>query len=427
MSHARKSALSWLTAILIDGVPMDQAGALVKQEKLTGQEIAFARRLVMQVLRAKKPYETILKRYVKKPLNDRYPLAHLSLLLGMAQLFAEDIPDHAAVNETVSLAKEAGEARRAGLINAVLKQMAEEKETLRNEVEAMPAKEWLPAWLYESWAKAYGKEALAEMIHAVRAEPPMDVTVKRDAQGWATRLGGELVAAHSVRLPAGIALTECEGYESGEWWVQDVAASLPVQCLLDYLGGGEGKTIFDFCAAPGGKTMQLAASGASVVAVDVSDQRLKKVAENLDRTQLHAPVELIRGDLRDWHPAGEPDAILFDLPCSATGTIRRHPDIPWLKRPRDVTELAALQRQMLDYLMRWLPAGVPVMLCTCSLQPEEGEAQLSQILTDHADLALIPIESPYANEQGILRTLPHQKASGGMDGFFAALIMRNAR
>ena len=261
-------------------------------------------------------------------------------------------------------------------------------------------------------------------------EPPLDLTVKSDAADWAKKLGGIVLPTGSVRLKVKGRIEELEGFDSGEWWVQDAAASLPARLLGDV----RGKKIADLCAAPGGKTAQLVHAGAAVTAVDISEKRLKRLEDNLKRLNLTA--NLAAADVLNWAPKERFDAILLDAPCSATGTIRRNPDIPYLKSASDVSELAALQRKMLLAALELLkPSGV-LVYCTCSLQPEEGPQQMAWLMNERNDIELNPISPEeigdrpeWLDDDGALRTLPHylnlsDPDLSGLDGFYAARIKR---
>ncbi|HWT31255.1 MAG TPA: RsmB/NOP family class I SAM-dependent RNA methyltransferase, partial [Propylenella sp.] len=288
-----------------------------------------------------------------------------------------------------------------------------------------------PDWLYRRWSAAYGEAIAMQIAEAHLAPPDLDLSVKRDAAMWAERLGGILLPTGTVRLPGMRRVSALPGYGEGAWWVQDAAAALPARLL----GSVQGRSVADLCAAPGGKTAQLAAAGAKVTAVDLSENRLKRLHANLARLDLKA--ELAAADLLAWEPVQKFDAVLLDAPCSATGTIRRHPDVQWLKRPEDVAALATLQTQMLDRAADLVAPGGILVYCTCSLEPEEGEAQVRPFLTRHAQLRLEPISpedvaglAHLVTPDGTLRTLPchsfhTQDASAGMDGFFAARFRRS--
>jgi 16S rRNA (cytosine967-C5)-methyltransferase len=288
----------------------------------------------------------------------------------------------------------------------------------------------MPGWLYRSLCAAYGAETAQRIAAAHLAQPPLDISVKRDPRLWAEQLGGILLPTGTVRLEDPPRVTELPGYDAGEWWVQDAAAALPARLLGDVAG----LAVADLCAAPGGKTAALAAAGAQVTAVDLSPARVARLKANLRRLDLDAAVET--ADVLRWNPRRQFDAVLLDAPCTATGTIRRHPDIQWLKQPKDVAVLAALQARMLDAAAALVRPGGRLVFATCSLQPEEGEMHVAPFLARHPQFALVAVDpaelaSPPAlvTPEGALRTLPcHAFGSGrglaGMDGFFAARFER---
>ena len=286
-----------------------------------------------------------------------------------------------------------------------------------------------PAWLAARWRKTYGEELARAIAGANREEPTLDLTVKSDPALWAKRLGGVVLPTGSVRLITHEPIAELDGYADGDWWVQDAAAALPARLL----GVGPGVRVADFCAAPGGKAAQLAALGADVTAIDRSAERLKRLAANFQRLKLHADV--IVADIAGLK-AQPFDAILIDAPCLSTGTIRRHPDIAWTKKPTDIAPLAAVQARMLDKAVELVKPGGAIVYCTCSLEPEEGEMQVAALLRRNPDVIRWPIApaevgdiAGVINENGELRTLPsHLPAAdprlSGLDGFFAARLSR---
>ena len=283
----------------------------------------------------------------------------------------------------------------------------------------------MPAWLAESWTAAYGPATAAAITAAHLREAPLDLSVKADAGDWAARLGAEILPTGTLRLSdASGAIEAIPGFAEGAWWVQDVAAALPAKLL------GRPAEAIDLCAAPGGKTAELAAAGIAVTAVDRSPQRLRRLRANLDRLGLSA--EIVEADAASWRPTAPAEAVLLDAPCSATGTIRRHPDLPWLKRPEDLPKLTALQDRLLDNAVAMTaPSGV-IVYATCSLQPEEGPARIAALLARGAPVARFPIGhgeigglAELLTPEGELRSLPsHLAACGGMDGFYACRLRR---
>jgi 16S rRNA (cytosine967-C5)-methyltransferase len=279
---------------------------------------------------------------------------------------------------------------------------------------------------------AYGPEEASQIANQHMHEPPLDLTVKLNAEEWAEKLGGIVLPTGSVRFKAKGRIEELEGFKEGEWWVQDTAASLPAKLI----GNVRGKRVVDLCAAPGGKTAQLAYAGAAVTAVDLSEKRLKRLEDNLKRLRITATA--IAANALDWTPEERFDAVLLDAPCSATGTIRRNPDIPYLKQQSDIDELAPLQRKMLVAALELVKPGGTIIFCTCSLQPEEGPEHIDWLIKERKDIALKPIEpeeifgrGEWLDEKGALRTLPHHLQLSdpdlsGMDGFYAARLVKPA-
>jgi 16S rRNA (cytosine967-C5)-methyltransferase len=289
-----------------------------------------------------------------------------------------------------------------------------------------------PDWLWSRWLEVYGQGDAHRMAAQHLAEPPLDLTVKSDTHGWAARLGGVTLPMGSVRLAAKGRVEELEGFAEGEWWVQDAAAALPARLMGD-VGG---KLVADLCAAPGGKTAQLAQAGAKVWAVDVSAPRLERLKANLARLKLEA--EIVAADAAAWSPPEPLDAVLLDAPCTATGTIRRNPDVAHLKKPSDVAELAALQQRLIIQALTLLKPGGQLLYCTCSLEPAEGADQIARLLAERRDVAFAPFSpedvagrGEWLDQHGALRTLPHylqlsDPELSGMDGFYAARLIKTA-
>jgi 16S rRNA (cytosine967-C5)-methyltransferase len=350
------------------------------------------------------------------------------LVAAAAQILFLDVPDHAAVDLAIRHLHEDGRsARYVSLGNAILRRLARERDAVL--AEAVDPFEDTPPWLAESWQTAYGEDTAAAIAKAHADEPPLDLTVKEDAAGWAEKLDGIVLPTGSVRLRERAPVPSLPGFAEGEWWVQDAAAALPA--LL--LAARPGERVADLCAAPGGKTAQLAAAGADVTAIDRSGPRLRRLRANLERLGLTA--EVITADVAIWQ--AEPfDAVLLDAPCSATGTIRRHPDVAWTKSEEDRDRLVALQSRLLEAAAKLTKPGGRLVYCTCSLEPEEGERQVEAFLASHPDFARSAIEpaevgglAEAINAAGDLRTLPHQLAGesprlSGWTGFYASRLIR---
>ncbi len=282
--------------------------------------------------------EDVLAHFLERPLPAEAAEARFILIAGVAQLVFLDVAPHAAISLAVEQAKTSRANRYAGLINAVLRRVAAQGAAILAEQDA--ARLNTPDWLYERWASHYGADVAAKIAAAHMEEPPLDLTIKADAAAWAERLSGTVLPWGSVRLSTKGRIEDIEGYDEGAWWVQDAAAAVPA--LL--LGDVKGKRVAELCAAPGGKTAQLAARGAHVTAVDISPSRLRLLKENLSRLDLKA--EVVQADVAEWTPPEPFDAVLLDAPCSASGTIRRNPDIPYLKSETDIAALVCGARQI---------------------------------------------------------------------------------
>jgi 16S rRNA (cytosine967-C5)-methyltransferase len=394
---------------------------------LEERDRALVRMLAATVLRRLGTLKGIVGAMLKTPLPPEIARADTALLLGAAQILFLDVPDHAAVDLSVRLVQaEKHAARYAGLVNAVLRRIAREGKADLANLDTLTLD--TPHWLLARWAQHYGTPTTRAIAAANLHEPALDLTVKSDPDGWAQRLGGRVMPNGTVRLVAHGPVTALPGFAEGEWWVQDAAASLPMRLLGDV----KGKAVADLCAAPGGKTAQLADAGAHVTAVDRSAPRLKRLTENFARLGLTA--ETVTADATAWK-GGPFDLILLDAPCMATGTIRRHPDIPWLKGETDLAKLAALQRRLLDHAVSLLKPGGTLVYCTCSLEPEEGENQIAGLLDRDQRVRRHPIEpaevadSAFVTEAGDMRTLPSHwpdpdSRYAGLDGFYAARLVR---
>lgn len=432
---SRRIALEALIEVLVKGKPLDGAlerlGAAPSARDLHGSDLALTRLVAATTLRRLGQLEDVLAHFIAKPLPDEAARGRIVLLTAAAQLLFLSTPPHAAIDVAVTLCKEAPETERlAGLANAVLRKVSTEGHALvaRQDAERLNSRDWL----WKRWVGAYGEPLTREIARAHLTEAALDLTVKADAQGWAERLGGIVTPTGSVRLKAKGRIETLEGFADGAWWVQDAAAALPAKLLGDVAG----LRVADICAAPGGKTAQLAAVGAMVTAVDDSAARLGTLEANLARLGLGADV--IQADAAKWAHGVPFDAILLDAPCLATGTIRRHPDLPFLKWPEDLRALAGIQGKLLDNAAKMLKPGGLMVYCTCSLEPEEGPRQIARFLSRTPGFELAPvmageagIAADWITPEGTLRTLPcHMPMQppelSGLDGFFAARLRREA-
>jgi len=369
--------------------------------------------------------DAVIETYLDKPLGKRGRGVINILRIGLTQLLFLDMADHAAVDTAVRLCKGGSLAPYRKLTNAILRRSQREGKALLETLDAAAIN--TSSWLWASWVDAYGEDIARAIAGQHLGEPPIDITVKKDPDDWAQKLDAELLATGTLRLRKKEPITALSGFEDGAWWVQDAAASLPARLLGDV----KDMDVIDLCAAPGGKTMELATAGARVTAVDRSEKRLRRVRQNLDRTGLDANIIVADGET--WRPKMLADAVLLDAPCSATGTARRHPDVLHLKTQNDVVKLANLQTRLLSAAIDMVRPGGLIVYCTCSLQPEEGVQQIEALIDTDKRISLDPIKPIEAGTltqivtcEGYLRTLPcHLAEQGGMDGFFAARLRRN--
>ncbi|MBI3517133.1 MAG: methyltransferase domain-containing protein [Proteobacteria bacterium] len=422
---ARAVALGLLAAVLDRRQPLDDALAADRDlTSLEPRDRAFARLLVATALRRLGQLDALIDACLKHPLDVQRPTARHILRLGAVQLLFLATPAHAAVDGAVTLADSGGARGLKGLINAVLRRLAREGAVMVAAQDA--ARLNLPGWLWDSWTASYGEATTRAIVAVLMQDPPLDLTVRRDPEAWAAMLDARVLATGSLRRVAGGEVERLPGYQDGAWWVQDVAAALPARLLGDVAG----RRVADLCAAPGGKTLQLAAAGARVVAVDRAAPRLERVRANLARLKLDA--EIVVADAASWQASEPCDAILLDAPCSATGAARRHPDVLHLKSAADVVRLAALQDRLLDNAVRQLRPSGTLVYCTCSLEAAEGPARVARLLASGAPVRRHPVDSAelagldaLVTPDGELRTLPcHLAEVGGMDGFYAARLTR---
>lgn len=429
---ARRIAADILDNVLrrhrpLDG-ELDGADAHPGLAALPDRDRALVRKLVATVLRRVGTLRVLLAGFLDSGFPKDAPRVETALMIGAAQILFLDVPDHAAVDLSVRLVQaDRRAAKYPGLINAVLRRVAREGAELIAALDAVPLD--TPVWLFERWRGSYGEETARAIATAHGYEPPLDITVKADAESWAQRLRGRVMPTGSVRTDTGGLVSLLPGFHEGAWWVQDAAAALPARLFGDVAE----KSVADLCAAPGGKTAQLAQAGARVTALDRSANRLTRVRENLARLSLHA--DMIATDVTEWQ-GGPFDAVLVDAPCSSTGTIRRHPDVAWLKGEVDIAQLAGLQRRLLDRAVALTKPGGTVVYCVCSLEPEEGEQQIAALLAREAGVRRKPIAvgeiagiDGFLNPDGDLRTLPchwsdSEPRMSGLDGFFAARLER---
>ena len=421
-ASARRVALDVLDRVLGQGQAFDETfaghpalGALSPRDR------AFARLLLTTTLRRLGEIDALLTGFVATP--PRSPSIGNLLRLGVVQLVFLDTPAHAAVGETVALCAHRHRSV-TGFANAVLRRVARDGKAALADHDPLVLN--TPAWLRESWREAYGGARAKAIAAAHLLEPPLDLTVRQDVERWAGRLEATKLFGHSVRRAVGGPVEQLPGYDEGAWWVQDAAAALPARLFGDLAG----RQVVDLCAAPGGKTAQLCAAGAKVTAVEISQKRADRLRANLARLRLDA--EVVVDDALTWRPAEPQDAVLLDAPCTATGTIRRHPDIAWHKTPADVARMAELQGRLLTVAVEMAKPGGLVVYASCSLQPEEGSQVIEGALAAGLPVERVPVETADLDglavditAHGDLRTLPcHLPDRGGLDGFFIARLRR---
>ena len=432
MSDSRAAACRILDAVLDDGKPLDTALAGDHAlAKLDPRDRAQARRIIATVLRRLGELDTRISECLDRPLAGRHARVRNILRVGTAELIFLETPAHAAVDAAVRLAGGYRRGAFKGLVNAVLRRIGREPEN--REATRSPGEINTPDRMLDRWREIYGAESARAIADAHLIEPPLDLTLSRraDPGEWAAKLDADILPGGTLRRRTGGRISDLPGFAEGLWWVQDTAAALPAKLLRDDTDA----RVIDLCAAPGGKTMQLADRGPAVTAVDISNARLAALQENLARTGLEA--EIVAADATLWRPARPADAVLLDAPCTATGTIRRHPDIPRRRRAADIESATKLQDRLLNAAVNMVAPGGTVIYAVCSLEPEEGTARIDALLASGAPVTLDPIAAddwpeldgldPAAiTPAGTLRTLPcHWSERGGMDGFFAARLIRN--
>jgi 16S rRNA (cytosine967-C5)-methyltransferase len=416
---ARKAALSIFSQVLRHRRPLDTGLDVLKS--LAPRDAGFARALASQTLRHFGELDAVIRHFVPKPLapHKAGPATEI-LLLGACELLILKVPAHAAVDAANDLAAADSKAVHfKSLINAVLRRIAREGDSVRASLDAPRLN--TPDWLWTRWCAQYG----ADTAHAIAAahghEAPLDINLKN---GDVAQPDSQSLFGLSRRVTAESRVEDMPGFAEGGWWVQDAAASLPALLLGDVAG----KRVIDLCAAPGGKTLQLAAAGADVTAVEMDPARAARVRENLARTKLIA--EVVESDVRDF--TGIAPLVLLDAPCTATGTIRRHPDLPWIKGAADVMAQANAAYDLLESAAAMVEPGGLLVFAVCSLEREEGEEQIAGFLSAHPQFGRVPLTAAelhgheeWITPEGDLRTLPyHMAQGGGMDGFYAARLRK---
>lgn len=432
MSDPRQTAAEMLQKVLTEKAFFNDIKNTA--DSLVGKDAAFANMLVLTALRRLVFLKKVLKQYAKKKLPEKAAFAEYVLLLGLTEILFMDTPDYAIINSWVDIAKKKTDKYVAGFVNAVLRKACTDREELKKH----DLGEFFTSEFYRILDHGYGKKTVSKIQAASLKEPALDITVKSSPEIWAEKLGGTLLPTGTIRLKNSGKISELEGFEIGDWWVQDAAAALPVKCL----GKIDGLKVLDMCAAPGGKTAQLINAGAKVTSLDISESRLKKLRDNMARLRF-TPPQTICADGIEYlqNYKGEAfDIILLDAPCSATGTLRRHPEIVHIKSTSDVEKQVALQQKLLNVVFPALKPNGILLYCVCAITKAEGEKQIQTFLETHSDFKLCPLRAEdicldgrskeltaIFTEEGFIRTLPfHLSEYGGIDSFFIAKLRKVA-
>ena len=419
----RRAALAVLQAVLRRGQVLSEALASGRLA-LAPRDRRFAHAMVAETLRHLGEIDHLIDHCLDHDLPTRAGPVRDILRLSTAQLLFIGVPAHAAVDSAVRQLPPNNRYR--GLVNAILRRLARDGADLLARHPAQSRN--LPDWLRQRWQATYGEQTTSEIQSILASHPPLDFTLKAgvDAAAAASRLGAERLPTGSLRRRQTANPVDLAGYREGEWWIQDAAAALTARLL----GAVRGKRVFDLCAAPGGKTAQLVDAGGQVTAVDRSGPRLDRLRENLNRLDLKA--ECVQADVLSWRPDDGADAILLDAPCTGTGTLRRHPDIAWTKKPEDMSRMTAVQDRLLAAAVALAKPGGSIVYCTCSMEPEEGEQRIAELIESGAPVRRRPLSGQdvfgldaLVSGAGDLRTLPcHLPELGGLDGFYACRLQR---
>jgi 16S rRNA (cytosine967-C5)-methyltransferase len=434
MADPRAISCDILDAVLDRGAPLDiTLGEHKGLAALDPRDRAQVRRIIGATLRRLGEIDAIIKARLDRPISSRHTRIRNILRIGVAELVFLETPPHAAVDAAVRVATQHRKGALKGLVNAILRRLDRDQKTDTPITDpANPGEANTPNWLFHRWNANFGLETAEAIAAAHLHEAPLDISlsVKADPAEWAAKLEAEILPGGTLRRSGGGRISDLPGFNEGTWWIQDAAAALPVRMLGDVTG----QSVIDLCAAPGGKALQLADAGAQVIAVDISNARLGQLQENLGRTGFN--IDMVNADGTQWRPDTPADAVLLDAPCSATGTIRRHPDIPRRRRSKDIEAVTGLQQRLLAAAVDMVHPGGVIIYAVCSLEPEEGPDQIAALCKAGAPVRIDPIDPATRPEleglapsaiapDGMLRTLPcHWHERGGMDGFFAARLVR---
>ena len=386
-------------------------------KQLSEMDSKFVRLLVLASLRRYGQAKIILSEYLKKKLSGKKKDIELVLILAIVQLKFLNTPPHAVVDTAVELSKEIRQKHFSGLVNAILHAVSKDCDKLLPDMV-----ENLPDWLAQKWITVYGKDQVRGFVEMFNTDPVLDISSKENPALWAQKLGGELLPTGSIRCHFTENVPSLDGFEEGSWWVQEASAALPALLFTSV----EGKKGADLCSAPGGKTTQLVIRGATVDAYDISEKRLEKLKENMNRLNIGEKVTVICQDALQIEAKEQYDFVLLDAPCSATGTIKRHPDLMYLRQEEDIQRLAQLQKELLTHAFSLLKKGGELVYSTCSLEYEENEGLVQSFLKDHINIKRITPKDeclkPFLNEFGAVQVLPSKEVL--QDGFYAVLLKK---
>ena len=394
------------------------------------QDMAFIKRLVMTTLRKQEFLKKVINKYSSKPMPQKMQPSHFLLIMGCTEALYFRTPTYAVVNSYVSLAKKIGNKYSGGFINAILRKVCNDKENIL-QAQNVP---FFTKSFRQILQKDYTQKQISLIEKYSAQEPPLDITTKKDFESWATKLNGKLMPNNSIRIQSAGEIKQLPEYENGEWWIQDMASSLAVKTLKDI----KGLKVLDLCAAPGGKTAQLINAGADVTALDISEKRLQTMRENLARLKMQT-VKTICADANSFLQECKEkfDIILLDAPCSATGTLRRHPEIVHNRSIKDVEQCVDIQKNILGNIDSCLKKGAILLYSVCSLAKDEGEKQIINFISTNPQYKIVPITTELFDnkdadslqemitEEGFMRCLPcHFAKDGGVDGFFIAKLKK---
>ena len=411
----------------LNGLTLKEVDAYCRQQfnKLNFdiRDKAFVKNLIMVSIRNRGTIEFILNKYLARPLPKNKTIIKAILIMGIAQIIYLKTANYAAVNSSVNFFIGPLNKWRS-LANAILRKITLKEGENKNFYEK---KKNIPSWLYENWIKQHGDKKTEKIIKSIMIEPYIDLKIKKDFDLWKNKIKGLNIFNNTIRVNRVGDLINLAGYSEGAWWVQNIASQLPVMLFKNI----KNKEVIDLCAAPGGKTAQLLNQGARVKALDVSKKKITLLFNNIKRLNLSDNLNIINKDIRDWEPINKTNYLLLDVPCSATGTVRKNPDVIWNKKQEDIIRLSIIQKELLEKAISMVKKNGIIIYCNCSMQKEEGEGVIDYILKgkkvilDPISDKEIPDYPKNIINNGLIRTFPYMiEEKGGMDGFFVARLIK---